>query len=129
MIMGATRNWRHGLRWRCALGLSGAFMLTMWCPKRAILPLNGTREGLFLAAQTAPQKANGLMAMPDPFYQIYAAPPGGAAALSAATQENGFMPALEDISVDVLTRLRALYLCNRPIHKGRWLIRFISKSA
>ena len=37
-----------------------------------ILPLNGTREGLFLAAQIAPQKADGLMAMPDPFYQIYA---------------------------------------------------------
>ena len=36
----------------------------------------------------------------------------------AATQENGFVPALEDISADVLTRLRALYLCNPANPQG-----------
>ena len=86
-----------------------------------ILPLNGTREGLFLAAQIAPQKADGLMAMPDPFYQIYASAAVAAGAQPhylAATQENGFVPALEDISADVLTRLRALYLCNPANPQG-----------
>ena len=86
-----------------------------------ILPLNGTREGLFLAAQIAPQKADGLMAMPDPFYQIYASAAVAAGAQPhylAATQENGFVPALEDISADVLARLRALYLCNPANPQG-----------
>ena len=86
-----------------------------------ILPLNGTREGLFLAAQIAPQKADGLMAMPEPFYQIYASAAVGAGARPhylAATQENGFVPALEHISADVLTRLRALYLCNPANPQG-----------
>ena len=86
-----------------------------------ILPLNGTREGLFLAAQIAPQKADGLMAMPDPFYQIYASAAVAAGAQPhylAATQENGFVPALEDISADVLTRLRSLYLCNPANPQG-----------
>ena len=86
-----------------------------------ILPLNGTREGLFLAAQIAPQKADGLMAMPDPFYQIYASAAVAAGAQPhylAATQENGFVPALEDISADVLNRLRALYLCNPANPQG-----------
>jgi len=86
-----------------------------------ILPLNGTREGLFLAAQIAPQKADGLMAMPDPFYQIYASAACAAGAQPhylAATKENGFVPVLEDIGEHVLTRLRALYLCNPANPQG-----------
>ena len=46
-----------------------------------VLPATGTREALFLAAQIAPDGPNKkFMAMPNPFYQLYAA-----ATLSAAS--------------------------------------------
>ena len=39
-----------------------------------VLPATGTREALFLAAQIAPNGPNKkFMAMPNPFYQLYAA--------------------------------------------------------
>jgi len=86
-----------------------------------ILPLNGTREGLFLAAQTAPAKADGLMAMPNPFYQVYAAAARAAGAEMVyldATQEDGFLPNLDALSPDTLSRLRALYLCSPANPQG-----------
>jgi aspartate/methionine/tyrosine aminotransferase len=86
-----------------------------------ILPLNGTREGLFLAAQIAPTKRDGLMAMPDPFYQIYASAAVAASAQPyylAATAQNAFVPALDEMDADILTRLRALYLCNPANPQG-----------
>ena len=70
------------------------------------------------------------MAMPDPFYQIYASAAVAAGAQPhylAATQDNGFIAPLDDLSEDVLARLRALYFAIRPIRKGRWPIRLISK--
>ena len=86
-----------------------------------VLPLNGTREGLFLAAQIAPPKADGLMVMPDPFYQIYASATYAAGAQPhylAATAQNGFLPDLEALKADVLARCRALYLCNPANPQG-----------
>ena len=86
-----------------------------------ILPLNGTREGLFLAAQIAAPKRAGLMAMPDPFYQIYASAAVAAGATPfylQATHANGFVPPLEALDDDVLSRLRALYLCNPANPQG-----------
>ena len=86
-----------------------------------ILPLNGTREGLFLAAQIAPPKPDGLIAMPDPFYQIYASAAVAAGAqpyYMAATAQTAHLPALESLSADILTRLRAVYLCNPANPQG-----------
>jgi aspartate/methionine/tyrosine aminotransferase len=86
-----------------------------------VLPLNGTREGLFLAAQIAPQKPDGLMAMPDPFYQIYASAAVAAGATPhylAATSETDHLPDLDAIDAAILARLRALYLCNPSNPQG-----------
>ena len=86
-----------------------------------VLPLNGTREGLFLAAQIAPPKPDGIMAMPDPFYQIYASAAVAAGAVPhylAATPENNFLPDLDTLDADMLARLRALYLCNPSNPQG-----------
>lgn len=90
-----------------------------------VLPLNGTREGLFLAAQMAPQKPaakdGGLMAMPDPFYQIYASAAVAAGARPhylPATRETGFLPDLAALDAEILSRLRALYLCNPANPQG-----------
>ncbi len=86
-----------------------------------ILPLNGTREGLFLAAQIAQQKPAGLIAMPNPFYQVYAA----AAIASGATpiylptsQATGFLPALGHLDAQTLSRCQAVYFCSPANPQG-----------
>ena len=86
-----------------------------------VLPLSGTREGLFLAAQIAPQKPDALMAMPNPFYQVYAS-----AALAAnatplyldAPQADGFLPDLGALDKADLLRLKAVYLCSPANPQG-----------
>ncbi len=86
-----------------------------------ILPLNGTREGLFLAAQLAPEKENGLMAMPNPFYQTYAmaAQVAGAEPIFLpADAATGFLPDLSVVTPDILMRLRVLYLCSPANPQG-----------
>ena len=116
--IGGTPDWQEAVRsW-----LGRRFGVeSVLADNTQILPLNGTREGLFLAAQIAPQKADGLMAMPDPFYQIYASAAVAAGAQPhylSALAANGFVPALEDLREDVLRRLRALYLCNPANPQG-----------
>ena len=50
-------------------------------PERQILPVNGTREGLFALAQALVDRTRDpLVLMPNPFYQIYE----GAALLAGA---------------------------------------------
>ncbi len=86
-----------------------------------ILPLNGTREGLFLAAQLAPPKPDGLMAMPNPFYQVYASAVTAAGATPLyldATEDTGFLPDLDALDDTTLARLRALYLCSPANPQG-----------
>ena len=86
-----------------------------------ILPLNGTREGLFLAAQLAPQKQDGLMAMPNPFYQVYASAALAAGATPLyldAPKQTGFLPDLAALDKKTLQRLRALYLCSPANPQG-----------
>jgi N-succinyldiaminopimelate aminotransferase len=86
-----------------------------------ILPLNGTREGLFMAAQLAPPKDHGLMAMPNPFYQVYASAVEAAGATPLymdATADTGFLPDLDSLDEPTLSRLRALYLCTPANPQG-----------
>lgn len=86
-----------------------------------ILPLTGTREGLFLAAQVAPQKQDGLMAMPNPFYQVYASAAVAAGATPLyldAPKETGFLPDLAALDAPTLRRLRAVYLCSPANPQG-----------
>ena len=86
-----------------------------------ILPLSGTREGLFLAAQLAPPKPDGLIAMPNPFYQVYASAALAAGATPLyldASAATGFLPDLEALGSDMLARLRAVYLCSPANPQG-----------
>jgi len=81
-----------------------------------ILPVNGTREGLFSFVQAAVDPAaNSLVMMPNPFYQIYE----GAALLAGAepcylntVQSNGFIPDLEAVSERQWERCAVLFLCS-----------------
>jgi len=85
-------------------------------PEREILPLGGTREGLFALAQCVVSPVPGaLVAMPNPFYQIYE----GAALLAGAEPHYlacdaaaGFVPDYDSVPDQVWKRCQLLYLCS-----------------
>ncbi len=85
-------------------------------PESQILPVSGTREGLFSFAQTVVDPSRpATVAMPNPFYQIYE----GAAILAGAKPvflntlpENGYAPNLDALSEEVWKRCQLLYLCS-----------------
>lgn len=90
-----------------------------------ILPLNGTREGLFsIAFLVSPPQKDGrqpAVLMPNPFYQCYAG-----AALAAGTEpvyldalrENGFLPDLDALNPDLLSRTSLFYMCSPANPQG-----------
>lgn len=90
-----------------------------------VLPLNGTREGLFSIAflVTPPQKdaRQPAVLMPNPFYQCYA---GAALAAGAepvyldATGATGFLPDLDRLSPELLSRTALFYLCSPANPQG-----------
>lgn len=94
-------------------------------PERHILPLVGTREGLFSAAfVTVPEEKQGkkpLVLIPNPFYQCYAA-----AALSAgaepvyvnATRETNFLPDFASLPRDTLACTAVVYMCSPSNPEG-----------
>lgn len=92
---------------------------------RHIVPVAGTREGLFMCAFMAvpPEKGGGqpLVLIPNPFYQCYA----GAAVAAGATPaylpceaENGFLPDLNALSEETLARTALMYLCSPANPQG-----------
>jgi len=84
-------------------------------PERHVLPVSGTREGLFAFAQAVIDPATKpLVLMPNPFYQIYE----GAAFLAGAEpwfmnteEQNGFLPDLDAVPESVWKRCQLLYIC------------------
>jgi N-succinyldiaminopimelate aminotransferase len=94
---------------------------------REVLPLNGSREGLFLAALPAAGrkqvKGGPAVLMCNPYYSAYI---GGALAVDAepvylnATAATGHLPELEAIASDkaLLDRTVALYLCSPANPQG-----------
>jgi aspartate/methionine/tyrosine aminotransferase len=95
-------------------------------PHSEVLVLNGTREGLFLAALAAKRwvgRRNGKPAIliPNPFYAAYAA---GAAAADCepvylpATRETGFLPDLDALSDELLARTVVFYLASPSNPQG-----------
>lgn len=80
-------------------------------PETMILPLNGTREGLFMASfVVVPERKAGrrpAVLMPNPFYSAY---PSGALAAGAdpiyvnALKETGFLPAFGELPEETLSR-------------------------
>jgi aspartate/methionine/tyrosine aminotransferase len=89
------------------------------------LPLTGTREGLFsvLFPLLPTTKAAGkpIVAMPNPFYQAYAAAALGASAeplYVAATAATGFLPDYAGLPEAVLERIAAVYICSPSNPEG-----------
>ncbi len=82
-------------------------------PETMVLPVNGTREGLFSFVQAAVDgQSEPLVAMPNPFYQIYE----GAALLAGAEPLylpglSNHMPDLESVPQSLWERCQVLFLC------------------
>jgi N-succinyldiaminopimelate aminotransferase len=85
--------------------------------KSQVVPVNGTREALFAFAQAVVDrtKTDGLVLMPNPFYQIYE----GAAILAGAEPyllncdaENGFIPDFDAVPANIWQRCQLIYLCS-----------------
>lgn len=95
-------------------------------PESEILVLNGSREGLFLAAIAARRFAAGktdapAILLPNPYYPAYAA---GALAAGCepiylpATRATGFLPDLDAIEPSVLARAVAFYIASPANPQG-----------
>jgi aspartate/methionine/tyrosine aminotransferase len=95
-------------------------------PATEVLVLNGTREGLFLAAIAAknwvtPRAGRPAMLIPNPFYAAYAA---GAIAADCepvylpTTRETGFLPDLDALGEDLLARTVAFYIASPSNPQG-----------
>ncbi|HVI52803.1 MAG TPA: aminotransferase class I/II-fold pyridoxal phosphate-dependent enzyme [Candidatus Sulfotelmatobacter sp.] len=88
-------------------------------PDKQILPLAGTREGLYQIAQLVVAEAKSgakppVVLLPNPFYQVYA----GAALMAgaepvfvSATAETGFLPDFASLPEEILSRTALAYLC------------------
>jgi N-succinyldiaminopimelate aminotransferase len=110
-------------------------------PETMVLPVTGTREALFSFVQavvsqsgagTSRAKDGPVVAMPNPFYQIYE----GAALLAGAepvflntTATNRFQPDLESIPADIWKRCEVLFLCSPGNPTGAVLSLDFYKSA
>jgi N-succinyldiaminopimelate aminotransferase len=85
-------------------------------PEKRVLPVNGTREALFAFVQAiVGAKSKPLVAMPNPFYQIYE----GASLLAGAepyflntNASNGYIPDLDAVPAEIWNRCELLFLCN-----------------
>jgi aspartate/methionine/tyrosine aminotransferase len=95
-------------------------------PASEVLVLNGTREGLFLGALAAkrwvkPRAGRPAVLIPNPFYAAYAA---GAVAADCepvylpATAASGFLPDLDALSEEVLSRTVACYFASPSNPQG-----------
>jgi aspartate/methionine/tyrosine aminotransferase len=92
---------------------------------RGVLPLSGTREGLFLLADVAlPERKAGarpVVLMPNPFYQCYfgAAVMGGAEPVFVdAPRERNFLPDFAGLDRDLWARTALVYFCNPSNPQG-----------
>ncbi len=90
-----------------------------------VMPLNGTREGLFNACLAlCPEQKNGaqpLVLLPNPFYQCYmvAARAAGAEAVFVNAEEShGFLPDFAALGPEVLDRTAIVYMCSPSNPQG-----------
>ena len=95
-------------------------------PDREVLVLNGSREGLFLGALAARGYVAGrsgrpAILIPNPFYAAYAAgaiAAGCEAVYLPATRQTGFLPALDALDAELLSRTVAMFLASPSNPQG-----------
>jgi N-succinyldiaminopimelate aminotransferase len=93
--------------------------------EKQLLPVAGSREGLFMIALSAvPEWAGGqrpAVLIPNPFYHVYA----GAAAVAGAEPvfmpagaDSGFLPDIDRLTPSVLERTALAYICSPANPQG-----------
>ena len=94
-------------------------------PDVHVMPLNGTREGLYNSAMAlCPEEKNGarpVVLMPNPFYQVYmlaAISAGADPVLVPATAETGHLPDFASVDPEILNRAVACYMCSPANPQG-----------
>jgi aspartate/methionine/tyrosine aminotransferase len=94
-------------------------------PETQVMPLNGTREGLYNAAMALiPEQKNGqtpAVLIPNPFYQVYmigTMSVGAEPVFVSATRQNGYMPDYTSLPAEVLNRTAAAYICSPANPQG-----------
>jgi aspartate/methionine/tyrosine aminotransferase len=94
-------------------------------PSQQVLPLNGTREGLYNAAMAlCPEQKGGerpVVLIPNPFYQVYMVATISVAAepvFVPATAETGFLPDFSALPEDILNRVAIAYMCSPSNPQG-----------
>ncbi|KPG01850.1 aspartate aminotransferase [Rhodopseudomonas sp. AAP120] len=95
-------------------------------PETEVLVLNGSREGLFLAAVAAARYVGSrsgtpAILMPNPFYPAYAAgarAAGCEAVFLPTTRANGFLPDLESLDAATLARTVAIFIASPANPQG-----------
>ncbi len=128
------------LRKACADWVTRRYKLQagMIDPDKMIVPIAGTREGLYMAATVAVTPSTGgpkpLALMPNPFYQVYIGAAGLAGAEPAflpATKATGFLPDLDAVPEATWQRTQIMYICSPANPQGAmasldYLIRLLS---
>lgn len=98
----------------------------MVSPDSHIVPVNGTKEALYMVAQLvtdrpAAGEEKSTILIPNPYYHVYhasAVMAGAEPILLHATKEHNFLPDLESISEQVLKKCSAFYLCSPSNPQG-----------
>jgi aspartate/methionine/tyrosine aminotransferase len=93
--------------------------------EQCLLPLNGTREGLFLAPfVVTPEEKSGArpaILLPNPFYQCYAAAALAAGAepvYVSGSKQTGFLPDFTLVDEAILARTACVYICSPSNPEG-----------
>lgn len=93
--------------------------------RRQVLPLNGTREGLFNACLAlCPENKRGarpIVLMPNPFYQVYAVAAlavGAEPVYVPATEATGDLPDYASLDPALLDRVAVAYICSPANPQG-----------
>jgi N-succinyldiaminopimelate aminotransferase len=107
----------EALRTSIAAWITRRYDLPAVDPARQVLPLNGSREGLFAIAQAVVDntRAEARVVMPNPFYQIYE----GATLLAGAEPEfintlpgDGYRLDLDQLPASVWAQTQLIYVCS-----------------
>jgi aspartate/methionine/tyrosine aminotransferase len=110
---------------RYGLGEGAAAAGGVLDPAVALVPVPGSREGLFFATLATVPMAGGaatpLVLVPSPGYHVYASAAVAAGAeplLVPATAENGFVPDYAGLGADILERTALAFLCSPSNPQG-----------
>ncbi|MEM7025715.1 MAG: aminotransferase class I/II-fold pyridoxal phosphate-dependent enzyme [Pseudomonadota bacterium] len=93
-------------------------------PARHVLSVAGTKEALFLIAQTImPQgtREQPAVLLPNPLYNVYlgaAVMAGAEPVLLTASEQTGYLPDLDRLTPELLSRTVAFYLCTPSNPQG-----------